>query len=119
MITAILKGSAFSPARGGHAPGDLRDAFSDALEAYSAALDPYGQWPVGKREPEVELREQSVPISKIFGLLWNCSDTVLGWMVDEITDIARDDKLPPSRTYGGFSRWLRGRMATGEQPSVD
>lgn len=68
-MTSIMAGSFFDPKRGGHAPGDLRDAFIAAIEAYD-------DWEEGEPEPTVELREQQVPISRVCGLLWNCSDTM-------------------------------------------
>ena len=64
-----FNGSFYKPARGGHAPGDLRDAFSASLEAFDL-------WEDGEPEPTVELRDKQVRISEVCGLLWNCSDTM-------------------------------------------
>src|SRR4051812_9601520 len=68
-MTSFLNGSFYNPARGGHAPGDVRAAFAAAIEAYDS-------WEAGEAEPTVELREQQVSISNICGLLWNCTDTM-------------------------------------------
>ena len=66
---STLHGSFYSPARGGHAPGDLRDAFAEAVDAFAA-------WRDGDAEPRVEVRERPVPISALCGLLWNCRDAL-------------------------------------------
>ncbi|UCC38765.1 MAG: hypothetical protein JSV96_13205 [Candidatus Aminicenantes bacterium] len=47
----------FSPAKGGHAPGYLRDAFHEYLETEQVVID------------EVER-----PIKWLIGQLWNCTD---------------------------------------------
>ncbi len=69
MPQPILPHSSYRPARGGHAPGDLRDAFLEGIEAFAA-------WRPGQPEPSVEVREQAVPLSALCGLLWNCSDAM-------------------------------------------
>jgi hypothetical protein len=66
----MLPFSHYKPHLGGHAPGDLRDAFH-------VAVDAVGEWEAGP-EPKVELRDKQVPVSRVFGLLWNCSDTLPG-----------------------------------------
>lgn len=71
MPQPILIRSSYRPARGGHAPGDLRDAFLEGIEAFAA-------WRPGQPEPTVEVREQAVRLSVLCGLLWNCSDTLPG-----------------------------------------
>ncbi len=57
----------YHPSRGGHAPGDLRDAFAEAVEA-------------GRGDPNqtVELRDQTVTLARVAGLLWNCRDVMPG-----------------------------------------
>jgi hypothetical protein len=45
-----LVNSQYNPARGGHAPSDLRDAF---LKTVEAVFD----WSTGEPEPTVEVRE--------------------------------------------------------------
>ena len=54
--------------QGGHAPGHLRDAFCEAVQAFH-------DWRDGP-EPTVTLDDAEVPISAVCGLLWNCSDTL-------------------------------------------
>ncbi|WP_018263350.1 hypothetical protein [Methylobacterium sp. WSM2598] len=68
---SVLKHSSYTPARGGHAPGDIRDAFLEAIEAFEA-------WEDDEPEPTVEVRERQMTIREVCGLLWNCSDTMPG-----------------------------------------
>jgi hypothetical protein len=99
-MSAILVGSSFHPARGGHAPGDLRDAFCEAVDAFD-------QWKAGAPEPTVELREQQLPISAVFGLLWNCSDIMPGDLFDQIDDHSGALKR---RTYSAGARFLKSQI---------
>lgn len=102
MQTNIMRGSFYTAARGGHAPGDLRDAFEEAIDAYEV-------WNVGEPEPSVELREQDVPISKVFGLLWNCSDILSNRLWDQIANLDGRGEIK-RRTYGAAARWLKGQI---------
>ena len=67
----ILISSRYKPAAGGHAPGDLRDAFL-------AAVEDLRSWRPGMPEPVIEVRDQPVPLSVLCGLLWNCTDCLPG-----------------------------------------
>jgi death on curing protein len=102
-LRSVLHASFYSASRGGHAPGDLRDVFGNALEAFQ-------MWEYGKPEPTVDLREQTVPISRVCGLLWNCSDILPGPLWSMMSDI--DDDLPQRRTYGAAARWLKDHIAS-------
>lgn len=63
--------------RSGHAPGDLRDTFCEAIDLLE-------EWEPENGEPMVDLRGQTVPLTKVCGLLWNCTDI----MPDEaVTDL--------------------------------
>ncbi len=73
----ILLHSKYRPARGGHAPGDVRDAFLEAAELLR-------NHQVGMPIPTVELREQEMPLSALCGLLWNCTDIMPGYACDEV-----------------------------------
>lgn len=59
----IYNPAKFNPARGGHAPGHLRDAFLEAVEADGD-------------NPYVDVGYDDVPMSllQLCGLLWNCTD---------------------------------------------
>jgi hypothetical protein len=39
MQTSVLHHSSYSPLQGGHAPGDIREAFCDAVDAFDAWKD--------------------------------------------------------------------------------
>jgi hypothetical protein len=95
-MPSILPGSFYNPARGGHAPGDVRDAFASAIEAYDV-------WRFGAPEPTVELRDRQVPISRICGLLWNCSDTLPNLWCRYFEEWG---ELAPG-SYAGAARLLR------------
>ena len=71
MSRSVLVHSRYRPARGGHAPGDLRNAFLEAVEAFEV-------WEEGSPEPTVEVRDQPIRLSVLCGLLWNCSDIMPG-----------------------------------------
>ena len=100
--TTILRGSAYKPARGGHAPGDVRDAFVDE------AIPAFIEWKDGP-EPTVELREQQITISQLCGLLWNCHDILPGSAVDDLKGC--DSQSVKSWSYGAAARWMKAECA--------
>lgn len=102
MTTILLKGSSYDVNRGGHAPGDVRDAFAEAFDAF-------GTWKSGEPEPTIELREHDVPISQIFELLCNCSDILPHRLVDQLKDEGADEEVE-NYTYGSAARWLRDQI---------
>lgn len=75
--TSILSHSKYRPARGGHAPGDVRDVFLEATELLR-------KYRAGTPVPTVELREREIPLSSLCGLLWNCTDIMPGYACDEV-----------------------------------
>ena len=103
MPRTPLVGSFYIPGRGGHAPGDLREAFGDAIEAYEL-------WNDGEPEPTVEVREKAVLISAVCGYLWNCGDIMPHMMVDAINDLTPFDPLL-RRTYAAGARKLKSMIA--------
>ena len=104
-MASILTNSFFNPARGGHAPGDLRNAFFNAVEAYDS-------WLSGEQEPTVELRQQQLPISQVCGLLWNCTDTV----PTILRSYFRDWDEPEPGSYSTAARLLRLLIADAALP---
>ena len=85
--------------RNGHAPGHVRDT---ALAAFEAWLHWNGDGPEPTVEYEVHYEPHQIPISRACGLVWNCTDIVPGWIVDQIV---RDELLPiRSRTYAAVAR---------------
>jgi hypothetical protein len=53
--------------RGGHAKGDVRDAFLSALEAFS-------KWNGRGPAPSVEFEDRRASLLEMTGRLWHCSD---------------------------------------------
>src|SRR4051794_14177489 len=98
MMT-VLTGSFYKPTRGGHAPGDVRDAFAAAVRAYD-------RWKAGAK-PTVELQEQQVWIREVCGLLWNCTDT----MPNLLRSYFRNWGEPDPRSYAAAARLLRTLVA--------
>jgi hypothetical protein len=83
--------------RSGHAPGHVRDAFCNAVEAFVA-------WKPGEPEPSVEYEvnhePRQVPVSHMCGLLWNCTDILPG---NYFHDLACDLKVG-RQTYAAAAR---------------
>ncbi len=94
-----LAHSSYMPGRGGHAPGDVRDAFLEALDAYEA-------WDDGEPEPTVDLRGRPVSLSTLCGLLWNCSDIMPGSARSQMVDM-----LPFGITEGHVTTYARAARA--------
>ncbi len=61
----------FTPSRGGHAPGHLRDAFLEMVESGDWRKDSGEGMPVGYHDTPVSFRA-------LTGLLWNCTDVLPG-----------------------------------------
>ncbi len=88
--------SAYNPARGGHAPGDLRDVFCEAIEKY--ARD--GEFP-----RVITLREQRVSLAYVCVLLRNCVDVLPGSIYDCLEG-------PKSRSYAAAARHIKSMLGT-------
>ena len=93
--------SYFDPARGGHAPSDLRDAFAEAVEASIARSDP--------DEPlEIEVRNEVVTSKSVCGMLWNCTDMMPGHLCQAFEDVSGiDEPLTRGSTYAQGARTLK------------
>jgi hypothetical protein len=99
-VQRILKHSRYNPGRGGHAPGDLRDAFVEAVDALQG-------FQPGAPLPTVEVREQTVPVTAMFRLLWNCPDQLPWSDYQAVCELLGDDENAPKRvTYDAASRKL-------------
>ena len=106
MPASILHQSFYKPTSGGHAPGDLRGAFGEALDAYES-------WADGDPEPSVEIRDRQVKIAAVCGLLWNCSDIMPYLLYDQINDLMRlPMEMPQRRTYAVGARLLKAMIAS-------
>ncbi len=75
-----LINSTYNPTRGGHAPGDVRDAFLEAINAYA-------NWEDETPEPCITVRGQKLFISTVCGLVWNCTDIMPGAACQQIQDL--------------------------------
>ena len=65
---SYFRRSRFNPARGGHAPGDLRDAFLSAVDGFwNGDLGPTST---------IEFRGHELTVEDLCGLLWNCTDAI-------------------------------------------
>ncbi len=97
-MTTLLKNSSYVPSRGGHAPGDLRDAFVESLDSVE-------HWRSGMPDLVVEFRGQHVLLWDICGLLWNCTDVLPGWVYRYLEEVCG---APCRRTsYACGARMLR------------
>jgi hypothetical protein len=96
---SILINSYYDPRRGGRAPGDLHVAFLDAIDAYA-------EWDGESVEPCVDVRGKELSISRVCGLLWNCSDIFpdRGRWGLELVQIG---ELPTRNTYAAAARYLK------------
>ncbi len=102
MPDQLLKFARFNPSRGGHAPGEERDAFLQAIEI----------WHYGEPEPSVEFRGHEVAIRHLCGKLWNCTDVMPVSARNALTDgIETDPFSPPIITYAQGARLLKESLA--------
>lgn len=85
--------------RNGHAPGHVREAFLNAIDAFVS-------WAEGEPEPtiefEVNYEPHQIPISRACGLLWNCTDIVPATYFEWLRDDA--DLEIGRRTYAACAR---------------
>jgi hypothetical protein len=93
----------YSPSRGGHAPGHLREPFIEMIETWYAER----VWP-----KVVSAEHNYVPIERpirwLLGQLWNCTD-ILGGSYDEMLEI----EAPHKRTFGAAARHIAAMLAAG------
>lgn len=101
----------YQAARGGHAPGHLRDAFLAWLEE-SMELPAEAPLP-----PTVEINEEPRPISWLFGQLWNCSDVLPSQARDSVNDILESENAPAfdRQTYAAAVRALKPIVSPEEE----
>lgn len=110
----ILVSSRFKPARGGHAPGDIRDAFLDVLGDLR-------RWSPGTPEPAAEVRDRQMPLSALCGLLWNCTDALPSsngaevWSFVERFGDGYEAGRRASSSYGRAARALKAIFEAGKQ----
>jgi transcriptional regulator with XRE-family HTH domain len=105
--------SRYEPARGGHAPGHLRDAFLAWLQA-CIALPGDATMPT-----TIEVGDEQRPVSWLFGQLWNCTDTLPRWEFDQVNDWLTSEGMPAidRQTYAAAVRALKPLIGSGEEGS--
>jgi hypothetical protein len=81
--------------RHGHAPGHIRDAARDAIEAWMA-WD--GATPEPTVEYEINCETHDISISQALGRVCKCTDIVPGDLFDEVQDALRDYGIKRQRT---------------------
>ena len=100
----------YNAARGGHAPGHLRDAFIECIESpdpglwYSALAD---TGVLSFYSPEMQKKWTAMTVEQrgrwLVGQLWNCSDVMPGSLCDDLD-------LDRGSTYAVAARNLRRKM---------
>lgn len=96
LAMSILMTSRYASARNSHAPGDLRDAFLEALDLLIHA-------PLGAPPPTAELRGARIQMGALCGLLWNCTDQLPGHVRADLDALGFTGRS----SYGAAARWLR------------
>ena len=109
--------------RGGHAPGYMREAFLEAVEAYyeSGAEEPLpivtiAPPPRMKRNPLrlIQRPEKSVDLRAMCGLMWNCSDILPRSERESINEIcASMYERTDVYTFAQGARALRRHLQVG------
>jgi len=87
----------YNPARGGHAPGYLREAFQDAISADGALAE-------SVIIDDVGIDEEERPLEWLAGQLWNCTDILPRsecWALD----------IPQGSTYARAARIVKACLA--------
>jgi transcriptional regulator with XRE-family HTH domain len=93
----------YQAARGGHAPGHLRDAFLEWLQESIHS-------PPGEPLPTmVEVSDEPRPIAWLFGQLWNCSDILPRQDFESVNEILVSENAPAidRQTYAAAVRALK------------
>jgi hypothetical protein len=91
----------------GHAPGHVRQAFEDAVEAMI-------KWHGSGREPtvdfEINYEPRPITLAQACTLVSRCTDCLPGWIADELSEHGLK-----TRTYAAGARamrvWLRERRS--------
>jgi hypothetical protein len=88
----------------GHAPGHVREAACGAFEAW---IDWDGKTPEPSVEYEIAYVPHQIPISRVLGFVWNCTDIVPGHLFDSVQDAVSgpfDHPAIKRRTYAACAR---------------
>ncbi|WP_456077608.1 BRA0787 family protein [Hyphomicrobium album] len=88
------------PRYSGRAPGHVRNAFQDAIDAFF-------EWNSGEAEPRVEFADREIKISAVCSLVWNCTDIL---PMHCRNTLGYCDIEPRARTYAAAARALKLRV---------
>jgi transcriptional regulator with XRE-family HTH domain len=101
----------YQPGRGGHAPGQLREAF---LEWVEESIQRETDSPLPST---VTINDEPRPVSWLFGQLWNCSDALPRHTYDDVNDILNSENTLPidRQTYAAAVRALKPLISSGEE----
>ena len=104
----------YQAARGGHAPGHLREAFLSWLQE---CLDRPGDAPLPQT---VEVGDPPRSISWLLGQLWNCTDTLPRYEYDQINDWLESEwaEKIDRQTYAAAARALKPLITPEEEGPV-
>ena len=82
----------------------MTNASTSLRQAFEEALDAYESWEAGEPEPTIHIQGSDMPISKLCGLLWNCSDTMPARLCTSMGDMAS----PAEAWRGSGESFARG-----------
>ncbi|CAN1722806.1 conserved protein of unknown function [Hyphomicrobium sp. 1Nfss2.1] len=92
------------PIHTGHASGNVRRTFLDAIHEFY-------DWPEGECEPTVEFEvnseSQSITVSAACGPVWNCTDAVPVYYRNMLSDCGVETR---GCTYAAAAQALRARV---------
>jgi hypothetical protein len=89
--------------RHGHAPGHIREAFCDAVEAF---VDWDGNGPEPTVAFEVNCEPKQITLSEACRLVWNCTDILPSRLVSSLCDLEFKN-----HTYAAAARAMRAWIA--------
>jgi hypothetical protein len=101
MRASVFKHSRWRPGQGGHAPGEVRDAFGEAVDAYES-------WKHGEPHPAVAVRGQQLAVALVCGVVWNCSDVMPSLLRSQLEGLGLEFK--DAVTYAVGARWLKATI---------
>jgi transcriptional regulator with XRE-family HTH domain len=101
----------YQPARGGHAPGHLRDAFLEWVDE-SIRLSADNPLP-----STVTINDEPRPVAWLFGQLWNCSDVLPRQSFEGVNEILASEHAPviDRQTYAAAVRALKPLVSPEEE----
>lgn len=86
---------------GRHVPENLREAFLDAIDAYSASI----------AKSPTALRHAQRVLHGYCGTLWHCTDIVPASFYEGVCSLLDPVRAPSSRSYAAVARSLRNQLA--------